>query len=166
MNGGIFIVCVPLHSKAMLRRITGRRLLTPIGSVEYPVITVDAAGLIEDISSEVGTGAEGILTPVFLDAHIHGCANHDVMEGTAAAFEAVGRFLAGKGVGGYLATTVTAPVDRTLRSLEGMADAIEAGPRAGSCDGARDSSGRAVYLACKAGSASCCRYSAAECCAV
>ncbi len=95
------------------------------------MITVDEAGLIEDISSDVGNGAVDILTPVFLDVHTHGCAGHDVMEGTTAAFEAVGRFLARKGVGAYLATTVTASVDRTLRSLDGMADAIEAGPRAG-----------------------------------
>jgi N-acetylglucosamine-6-phosphate deacetylase len=111
--------------------ITGRRLLTPIGSVEYPVITVDDAGKIGDISSDVGNGAVDILTPVFLDVHTHGCANHDVMEGTAAAFDAIGGFQAGKGVGAYLATTVTAPVDRTLRSLAGMADAIEAAPQAG-----------------------------------
>src|SRR5215472_7093921 len=111
----------------MKKMLTGRRLLTPVGSVEYPVIAVDAAGMIEEIYSDPGSGATEIFTPTFLDVHTHGCAGHDVMEGTAGAFEAIGRFLAGRGVGRFLATTVTAPVERTFRALEGMAGVIEAG---------------------------------------
>jgi N-acetylglucosamine-6-phosphate deacetylase len=121
--------------KEMLRTLTGRRLITPIGTVEYPVIAVDAAGMIAEIFSDPANGADSVsgevLTPAFLDVHTHGCAGHDVMEGTWGAFEAIGRFLAGKGVGRFLATTVTAPVEKTLRSLEGMADAIEAGEQTG-----------------------------------
>ncbi len=45
------------------------------------------------------------------------------------AFTAINRFLATKGVGRYLATTVTAPIDQTLKSLEGIANAIEASPQ-------------------------------------
>jgi N-acetylglucosamine-6-phosphate deacetylase len=48
------------------------------------------------------------------------------MEGTPQALARIGRFLATKGVAHYLATTVTAPVDRTMRALEGISDAIEA----------------------------------------
>jgi N-acetylglucosamine-6-phosphate deacetylase len=47
------------------------------------------------------------------------------MEGTAEAIGGIGRFLATKGVAHFLATTVTAPVERTLRALEGIADAID-----------------------------------------
>jgi N-acetylglucosamine-6-phosphate deacetylase len=64
-----------------------------------------------------------------LDIHVHGAAGHDAMEGTAQAFESIGRFLATKGVGHFLATTVTAPVERTLQALEGIADAIDAGKK-------------------------------------
>jgi N-acetylglucosamine-6-phosphate deacetylase len=42
------------------------------------------------------------------------------------ALNSIGSFLATKGVAHYLATTVTAPIDRTLRALEGIANAIEA----------------------------------------
>ena len=105
--------------------------MTSVGTIEYPVITIDSAGLIEDISSDTAIESEDILTAAFLDVHTHGCANHDVMEGTPAAFDAIGEFLAARGVGRYLATTVTAPVEKTLQSLEGMAGVIEAGPRAG-----------------------------------
>ncbi len=105
--------------------------MTSVGTIEYPVVTIDEAGLIEDISSDTSVESKDILTATFLDVHTHGCANHDVMEGTAAAFEAINSFLATKGVARYLATTVTAPVDKTLRSLEGIADAIEAAARPG-----------------------------------
>ena len=44
----------------------------------------------------------------------------------AEALSSIGRFLATKGVAYFLATTVTAPIDRTLRALEGIADAIDA----------------------------------------
>lgn len=61
------------------------------------------------------------LAPAFFDVHIHGAAGHDVMEATPQSLTAIGTFLASHGTGAYLATTVTAPVDATLRSLEGLA---------------------------------------------
>ncbi len=106
--------------------LTARRLLTSVGTIEFPIITIDSAGLIEDISSDPSIKSDEILTPTFLDIHTHGCANHDVMEATPQAFAAINQFLATKGVGRYLATTVTAPIDQTLKSLEGIANAIEA----------------------------------------
>lgn len=66
-----------------------------------------------------------LLGPAFLDVHIHGAAGHDVMEGTPESLEAVGRFLATKGTANFLATTVSAPLDATLRSVEGLARQIE-----------------------------------------
>jgi N-acetylglucosamine-6-phosphate deacetylase len=57
--------------------------------------------------------------------HIHGSAGHDVMEATPEALCAIGRFLASRGTGSYLATTVTAPLDMTLRALDGLAKLID-----------------------------------------
>ena len=65
------------------------------------------------------------LAPAFFDVHIHGAAGHDVMEATPEALDKVSRFLAGRGTGNFLATTVTAPLDATLRSLEGLAKRIQ-----------------------------------------
>ena len=64
------------------------------------------------------------LAPAFLDVHTHGAAGHDVMEGTPEAISAVSRFLATRGTGSYLATTVTAPLDQTLFSLQELAKRI------------------------------------------
>ena len=51
--------------------------------------------------------------------------DHDVMEATPEAFTKISRFLATRGVSHFLPTTVTADLDLTLRSLEGMATRIE-----------------------------------------
>ena len=61
------------------------------------------------------------LAPAFFDVHFHGAKGHDVMEATPEAFSAIASFLASRGTGSFLATTVTAPLDVTLRSLAGLA---------------------------------------------
>jgi N-acetylglucosamine-6-phosphate deacetylase len=68
------------------------------------------------------------LAPAFFDVHIHGAAGHDVMEATPEALSAIGRFLASHGTGSFLATTVTAPVDATLRALSGLANLLAQPP--------------------------------------
>ena len=65
------------------------------------------------------------LAPGLVDIHIHGGAGHDVMEGDEAALACVERHLAKTGVTSYLPTTVTAPLDGTLISLEKLGAAIE-----------------------------------------
>jgi N-acetylglucosamine-6-phosphate deacetylase len=70
----------------------------------------------------------GILAPAFFDVHIHGAAGHDVMEGSSEALSCVGKFLAARGTGAFLATTVSAPVDVTLKSLSGLAKLIAQPP--------------------------------------
>lgn len=107
--------------------LTGRRLITGIGVIEYPVVRVDAEGRIAEIESDVSVRSEETLCAAFLDVHTHGAAGHDVMEATPAALGEIGRFFAGQGVGSYLPTTVTGPMDATLRALEGLAAAVERG---------------------------------------
>ena len=105
--------------------LTARTLITAIGTVEYAVIEVDGAGLITDISSDPTLRTESILAPTFLDVHIHGAAGHDVMDCSPSGLGEVQRFLARRGTGHYLPTTVTASIDATLHALEALAGAIE-----------------------------------------
>ncbi|UWZ83315.1 N-acetylglucosamine-6-phosphate deacetylase [Occallatibacter riparius] len=112
----------------------GQRLL------EKPLIAVED-GRIASIStrkdnaapaaSDVRDLGDALIGPSFFDVHIHGSAGHDVMEGTEDALAAIGKFLASRGTAQYLATTVTAPLDKTLRSLELLAKLIAAGPKPG-----------------------------------
>jgi len=64
------------------------------------------------------------LAPAFFDVHIHGAAGQDVMEATPEALRAIGGFLATHGTGAYLATTVSAPLDATLRAVSALAKLI------------------------------------------
>jgi N-acetylglucosamine-6-phosphate deacetylase len=95
---------------------------------ENPLLTLEDGRI-----HSIGTGsAQGTyhfpaatLAPAFFDVHIHGAFGHDVMEATPAALAAIGRFLASRGTGSFLATTVTAPLEMTLRALDGLARLID-----------------------------------------
>jgi len=113
--------------------ITADRLITSERSIADPVLVVDdgVIAMMETRASTEFPSANQLnftgctLVPAFFDIHIHGSAGCDVMEGTPDAFTTVGKFLARHGVGAYLPTTVTAAVDVTLKSLEGMSAQID-----------------------------------------
>jgi N-acetylglucosamine-6-phosphate deacetylase len=108
--------------------ITARRLITDVGSVEFPVLIVGDDGTLTDISSDPIALAreEDTLTSAFFDVHTHGATGHDVMSASPSELREIQHFLARRGVAQYLPTTVTASIDLTLRALESLADAIEA----------------------------------------
>jgi N-acetylglucosamine-6-phosphate deacetylase len=66
------------------------------------------------------------VVPGFVDVHIHGAGGHDVMEATPAALDCITSTVARFGTTSILATTVTASVDETCRSLQGIAEYIRA----------------------------------------
>src|SRR6202166_536386 len=111
-----------------------RSLLTPTDAVEHPLLLVEDGRVLE-ISSKrsrqlpagvsLSDFGDGIMAPGYIDLHIHGSAGYDVMDDTAEALPAVERLLARHGVTSYFPTSVTAPMDITLRALERLADAIE-----------------------------------------
>ncbi len=112
--------------------ITADRLITPEQSITNAVLVIED-GVIASMDSRANAEPPSAnqldfpgctLAPAYFDIHIHGSAGCDVMEGTPRAFSTVGKFLASHGVGAYLPTTVTAPVDMTLRSLERMSAQI------------------------------------------
>jgi N-acetylglucosamine-6-phosphate deacetylase len=113
---------------------TAGRLFSPTGSVEHPLMLVEQ-GRVVDISArgsrQVPAGAStsdfgnSAIAPGYVDLHIHGSAGYDVMDDTAEALPAIEQLLARHGVTSYFPTTVTAPMDTTLRALERLADAIE-----------------------------------------
>ena len=120
--------------------LTAQRLWDGTRLLDWPVVAIEE-GRIASISPraavELPTDARVLdfpgatLAPAFLDVHIHGAMGHDVMEATPAALNAMGSFLAAHGTGSFLATTVTAPLDTTLRSLSGLAKVLAQPPVAG-----------------------------------
>jgi N-acetylglucosamine-6-phosphate deacetylase len=105
--------------------LTARTLITAIGSIAYPAIAVGPTGLIEDISTDASITSDKILTPTFLDIHIHGAAGYDVMLASPRDLSRIQRFLARRGTSHYLPTTVTASSDDTLAALDRLGAAIE-----------------------------------------
>jgi N-acetylglucosamine-6-phosphate deacetylase len=100
----------------MSSTITARRLISGDKTVEYPLLTIEE-GLISNIEPLTQRDHERMpvthrfpgatLIPAYIDIHIHGCAGHDVMEATPNALGAIGAYLASRGVGAYLPTTVS-----------------------------------------------------------
>ena len=113
---------------------TAGRLLASTDGVEHPLLLVEQ-GRVVDISSrssrQVPAGVSAadfghsVIAPGYVDLHIHGSAGYDVMDDAVEALPAIEQLLARHGVTSYFPTTVTAPMDTTLHSLERLANAIE-----------------------------------------
>src|SRR5438105_5829320 len=114
--------------------IRAARALTPLQEI------ADAAVVIEDgkiaaigrrDAIEIPKGAKEYdarqytVVPGFVDIHIHGAGARDVMEASSDALETVTATVAKHGTTTLIATTVSAPVDETCKSLEGIARYIE-----------------------------------------
>ena len=117
--------------------ITAEKLWNGTRLLPHPIVVFEdgiLASLGTRETGELTTGDHVIdfpgatLAPAFFDVHIHGAAGHDVMEATPEALLAVGGFLASRGTGSFLATTVTAPMETTLRALSGLAKLVAKPP--------------------------------------
>ncbi|MGD0902747.1 MAG: N-acetylglucosamine-6-phosphate deacetylase [Terracidiphilus sp.] len=114
----------------MRTALTAAKLFDGTSLLDHPVVVIDdgrIASIASQSESEIPAQAQVVdypgatLAPAFFDVHIHGAAGHDAMEATPEALAAMGSFLAARGTGSFLAATVTAPVDATLRALSGLA---------------------------------------------
>ena len=113
---------------------TAKSLYTPLEHIDRPLLFVEGRKIVE-IASRSSKAAPAntlltdygaaVLVPGFFDIHIHGGGGHDVMEPDASALLPIQNTLAKHGVTSYLPTTVTAPMEATLASLDRLATAIE-----------------------------------------
>src|ERR1700727_1231953 len=106
------------------------RILTPQEELLNNVIVVEGGritgiGHRDEVHIPPGAkdyvAAEMTVVPGFVDVHIHGAGGHDVMEADAAALDRITSTVARFGTTAIVATTVTAPVEATCHSLEGIA---------------------------------------------
>ena len=122
---------------------TAKLLMTSAHTVERGLLLVDQGKIVEVASREtrvlpsevtvIELGGD-LIAPGYVDLHIHGGAGFDVMDDVADGLPAVERGLARHGVTSYYPTTVTAPLDTTLRALERLANAIETSPQVSKAD--------------------------------
>jgi N-acetylglucosamine-6-phosphate deacetylase len=129
-------VVTACNNSGMQTVYTASRLWDGADVVENPLVVVEDGRIVAmgsrdatdfPAGAQICEFSDGWLAPAFFDVHIHGAAGHDVMEATAGALDSVGAFLASRGTGQYLATTVSASLDATLRSVEGIARLIARG---------------------------------------
>lgn len=105
----------PLHALQEAAVVVEDGIISAVGAREYVVIPPNA---------RVFDFGDAVLAPGLIDIHIHGGAGHDVMEGSDESLAAIERSMAVHGVTGYCPTTVTAPIDSTLRSLDALGKAV------------------------------------------
>ncbi|MGC9158601.1 MAG: N-acetylglucosamine-6-phosphate deacetylase [Terracidiphilus sp.] len=120
--------------------LTAERLWDGTGLLDHPLVAIED-GRIASISTRSRSPLSGAarildfpgatLAPAFFDAHIHGANGHDTMEATPEAIDAIAAFLAAHGTANFLPTTVTAPLDATLRALAGLAKLLARPPAEG-----------------------------------
>lgn len=110
--------------------IHASRILTPDEEISDGVIIVEGSritGLGHRDSMRIPAGAADFVAsgmtvvPGFIDLHIHGAGGHDVMEASARALDRIVSTVARHGTTSIVATTVTASVEDTCHSLEGIA---------------------------------------------
>jgi len=105
-------------SKARLLAIDAASVFTPIRQFSPGRVLIEGAAIAEVGSPEsiaVPGGAERVVashmlvTPGFIDPHIHGCGGVDVMDGIYESLNAVSRIVARHGTTSFLPTTVSSP---------------------------------------------------------
>ncbi len=99
-------------------------------TIAFPVMEVED-GRIVSLEAGPPNNERQIWTAPFFDIHVHGAMGHDFMTASLPEMDAVGRFLASRGVAHYLATTVTTGVDATLAALGRLAQRLRKAEPAG-----------------------------------
>ncbi len=110
-------------------------IYTPTEEIKNGVILIEGAriakvGTRDDVKLPAGTtvvdNQDRIVVPGLIDMHIHGASGHDLMEASSEAVGAVGTYLARHGTTSYLATTVTATLERTLHAARALGEMVRA----------------------------------------
>lgn len=118
-----------------IKAILADRIYTPVEDIPNGVILMEGHRILKvgprekveiPKSTPIIDNRDRLIVPGFVDMHIHGAAGRDLMEGTADAVAAVAHFIARHGTTSFLATTVTARLDRTVSAAEALASVIGA----------------------------------------
>lgn len=117
----------------MATLLLANQLFTPLHAIDHAALLIedgliaaagDRATVNAPANATVVDFGDAILAPGLIDIHIHGGAGHDVMEGDDSSLAAIERQMTRHGVTSYCPTTVTAPIDKTLHSLDALGRAV------------------------------------------
>jgi N-acetylglucosamine-6-phosphate deacetylase len=116
-------------SKDGLLAIDAGAVLTPLKKFAPGRLIIDGTSIVDVGTAEtiqIPSGAERIdasqmlVTPGFIEPHIHGGGGVDVMDGTYESLNAVSRILPRHGTTSFLATTVSSPSDVLTAAIENI----------------------------------------------
>ena len=109
------------------------RILTPLHEIPGGILVVEdgsitavgsPAEMAPPANAEFFEAPEWTAVPGFVDVHIHGSGGHDVMEGSPEVLTTIAATVARYGTTSLLATTASASLDDTCRSVSGIAQFI------------------------------------------
>lgn len=103
--------------------LRARRVLTEQGWLDDHQLRVenDTIVAIEPIPAGVITRDADLLCPAYIDIHVHGGDGFDVMDDAPNALDRIALHKAREGVGAWLPTTVTAPLENIEHALRRIA---------------------------------------------
>ena len=117
----------------MATLLLAKYLITPLDAIDEAALLIEDGRIVTTGSrremslpanARIVDFGDAVLAPGLIDLHIHGGAGHDVMECSEGSLAAIERHMARHGVTSYCPTTVTAPVDKTLHSLDFLGKAV------------------------------------------
>ena len=106
-----------------LNKITPGRIIIEDGAVRE-VGTPEEVRIPE--AAERLDASRFVVTPGFIDPHIHGCGGVDIMSGTFKALNAVSRMLARHGTTAFLPTTVSSPPEILTQVVDQLGKSLSA----------------------------------------
>ena len=107
--------------------IANGRVLTPSRVIEHGAVVLEGNTIAGIEVGQIGTeGADVVdasgltVLPGFVDIHVHGAMDREVMDATPEAIAEMACFYAGHGVTGFLPSTLTATPEETQRAVDNI----------------------------------------------
>ena len=113
----------------MSQLLRARRVLTEQGWLDDHQLRIENGVItaIEPVPAGVNARDAGQLCPAYIDIHVHGGMGVDVMDDAPDALNVLALHKAGDGVGAFLPTTVSAPLEAIHGALTRMARRCQSG---------------------------------------
>lgn len=121
----------------MTHVLRARRLLTEEGWLDDHQLRIadGVIAAIEPIPAGVTERDAELLCPAYIDTHVHGGAGVDVMDDAPDVLDKLAMHKAREGVGSWLPTTVTAPLNTIHAALKRIAQRCQRGGPVRKCWG-------------------------------
>lgn len=107
----------------MSQLLRARRVLTEQGWLDDHQLRINdgVITMIEPIPTDIAVRDAELLCPAYIDIHVHGGAGVDVMDDAPDVLDTLAKHKAREGVGAFLPTTVTAPLEAIHGALRRIA---------------------------------------------